>query len=159
MRLDSESRRMRFSGTVSDKFIENYGETAFRINTVIHGYFEDDLLRAAAELRPISDIWPIQAEAAFSVEKQWQNTGIGTALMDRTLLSARNRAIKTLYMVCLADNSRMRSIARKHDAKLHFEPGAITADLEPSWPSYFSMLEETMEDGNGFVTAILERAS
>lgn len=158
LRLDPESRRMRFSGAVSDDFIRSYADTAYRINSLVFGYLEEGELRGASELRPISGNWPVQAEAAFSVEKEWQDSGIGSALMDRILLSARNRAIKTLYMICLSENERMQKIAKKHDAHLHFEYGSVEADLDPAWPSPMSLLEESMDDGAGFVTAVLERA-
>jgi len=156
LRLDPISRRMRFAGPVSDTFIEQYAETATRLNTVIHGFFADGELRAAAELRPILDQWPVEAEAAFSVEKDYQDSGIGSELMDRTLLAARNRGIKTLHMVCLAENQRMQRIARKHEARLHHDHGDISADLDPAWPSYFSLLRETVSSSGELVSAVLD---
>lgn len=155
LRLDKTSRRMRFAGPTSDEFIKRYSDTAFRLNSVIHCYIEDGALRAAAELRPIHDQWPQDAEAAFSVEKDYQDSGIGTELMDRVLLAARNRGISTLHMVCLAENQRMQHIARKHEATLHFDHGDVLADLDPAWPSYFSLLRESINDGNEFVSAVL----
>ena len=157
LRLDPMSRRMRFSGPVSDEFIRNYADTASRLNAVMHGFFVEGELRAAAELRPIFDHWPVEAEAAFSVEKAYQDSGIGSELMDRTLLAARNRGIKTLHMVCLAENQRMQRIARKHEAKLNYDHGDISADLDPSWPSYFSLLRETVSSSGELVSAVLDR--
>ncbi len=74
---------------------------------VIHGFFVDGMLRGIAELRPLGPGFPEEAEAAFSIEKPWQSHGVGTALLDRTLLAARNRGIKLLHMACLANNQRM----------------------------------------------------
>ncbi|MBZ0216380.1 MAG: GNAT family N-acetyltransferase [Fimbriimonadaceae bacterium] len=155
LRLDATSRRLRFSGPVADDFIRRYSETAFRLNSVIHCYVVDGAVRAVAELRPIDDHWPQEAEAAFSVEKDYQDSGIGTELMDRVLLTARNRGISTLHMVCLAENQRMQHIARKHEAALYFDRGDVSADLDPAWPSYFSLLRESVNDGNEFVSAVL----
>ena len=48
LRLDRDSRHSRFGGAVSDEFIENYVTTAFGLNTVVHGFFVDGVLRGAA---------------------------------------------------------------------------------------------------------------
>ena len=74
---------------------------------MVHGFFLNGVLRGAAELRPLGLRLPQQAEAAFSVEKPWQSHGIGSALLRRTLLTARNRGFRMLHMACLADNRRM----------------------------------------------------
>lgn len=159
LRLDAFSRHMRFGAAVSDAFIESYCDTAHRLNTVIYGYFIDGTLRAAAELRPLFEQWPLEAEAAFSVETPYQDQGLGTDLMERLLLAAQNRGIRTLYMVCLADNRRMQRIARKYEAQLHFDRGEVSADIDPAWPTYFSLLRETLDDSTGFVTAVLKRSA
>ena len=43
------------------------------------------------------------------------------ALLERTLLAARNRGIKLLHMACLANNERMVDLARKFEAELTFD--------------------------------------
>ena len=65
------------------------------------------------------------AEAAFSIEKEWQSSGVGTVLLERTLLSARNRGIKHMRMDCLASNRRMQQLARKFEAGLTFDFGSV----------------------------------
>ena len=97
LRLDAESRRNRFGGAVSDEFIRNYVDLPSCFDAVIHGFFVDGVLRGAAELRPLGSMFPDEAEAAFSIERSWQSHGVGTALLDRTLLTARNRGIKLLH--------------------------------------------------------------
>lgn len=155
-RLDPESRRLRFGGAVSDAFIDQYSETAYRLQGLIQGCFIDGVLRASAELRPIFDTWPIEAEAAFAVEREYQESGIGTELMRRLITAARNRGIKTLYMICLRENSRMRRLAEKYKADLRFEESEIAGTLDPPFPTYLSVMEELVGDASGFVTAILQ---
>ena len=121
LRLDAESRRNRFAGAVSDEFVRDYAELSFGIDAVIHGFFVDGTLRGAAELRPIGPPVTREAEAAFSIEKPWQSHGVGSVLLERTLLAARNRGLKFLHMACLADNKRMQQLARKYDAELSFD--------------------------------------
>src|SRR5882724_13096981 len=86
LRLDAESRRNRFGGAVSDEFILNYVELSLGLDAVIHGFFVDGMLRGVAELRPLGKTFSDEAEAAFSIEKDWQSHGVGTALLERTLL-------------------------------------------------------------------------
>src|SRR5205085_2862091 len=102
LRLDAQSRRSRFGGAVADEFIRNYVELSRNLDGVVHGFFVDGTLRGAAELRPLGPRFGNEAEAAFSIEQPWQSNGVGTALLERTLLAARNRAIKHLHMACLA---------------------------------------------------------
>src|SRR5262249_20986605 len=91
LRLDARSRGNRFAGTVSDEFVRNYAELSFGIDALIHGFFVDGTLRGTAELRPIGAPLMREAEAAFSIEKPWQSHGVGSLLLERTLLAARNR--------------------------------------------------------------------
>jgi GNAT superfamily N-acetyltransferase len=88
LRLDAESRRNRFGGAVSDGFIHRYSEPSALNGAVIHGFFVDGVLRGAAELRLLER--PGEAEAALSIERAWQSHGVGTALLERVLLAARN---------------------------------------------------------------------
>ena len=98
LRLDPESRRNRFGGAVSDEFIERFVELTLGLDAVIHGFFVDGTLRGAAELRPLGSGFANEAEAAFSIEKPWQSHGVGSELLKRTLLAARNRGIRLLHM-------------------------------------------------------------
>lgn len=113
-------------------------------------------MRAAAELRKLGASWHPEAEAAFSVEKPFQDSGIGSDLLGRILRSARNRGVTRLYMSCLAENARMRRIARKYDAILHFDYGEVVGELAPERPSYASLYGEAMDDGAGYVMAMVE---
>ena len=53
LRLDPESRRNRFGGTVSDAYIRSYAQAANFADAVIHGFFVEGVLRGIAELRPL----------------------------------------------------------------------------------------------------------
>jgi GNAT superfamily N-acetyltransferase len=156
LRLDGESRRNRFGGAVSDDFIRTYVELSAGLDAVTHGFFVDGTLRGAAELRPLGAAFAGEAEAAFSIEKEWQSHGVGTALLDRTLLAARNRGIKHLHMACLAENRRMQQLARKFDAELTFDFGSVVGEVEAPHPTPLSVVRELVADGAGFATALLD---
>lgn len=156
LRLDRESRRMRFAHSVSDSFIEEYAGRMSEFGSLVFGHVVDGKVRGAAELRRLGDAWGDEAEAAFSVEKAYQDQGVGTELMGRVVRAARNRRIRRLYMSCLAENARMQAIARKHEALLRFEYGEVIGEILPAHPSYFSQVAEAAEDRVGFMIAVLD---
>jgi GNAT superfamily N-acetyltransferase len=156
LRLDAASRRNRFAGVVSDEFVRNYAALSLGIDSVIHGFFVDGTLRGAAELRQVTPTLAREAEAAFSIEKPWQSHGIGSALLERTLLAARNRGVKFLHMACLADNKRMQQLARKFDAELSFDFSSVVGEVTTARPTPLSLLREFVADGHGFATAMLD---
>lgn len=156
LRLDHESRRLRFGMGVSDSFITAYAARFDDADSVIYGYFRRGQMRAAAELRKLGPSWCPEAEAAFSVEKPFQDSGIGSELLGRIIRSARNRGISRLYMSCLAENAKMQTIAKKYAAILHFDHGEVLGELAPETPSYASLCGEAIDDGTGYVMAMLE---
>ncbi len=159
LRLDKDSRRLRFAHGVSDSFIEDYAARMSDMGSIVFGYFVDGEIRAAAELRKLADNWGVEAEAAFSVERAYQDQGIGSALMGRVIRSARNRGVRLLFMSCLAENAKMQAIARKHEADLRFEYGEVIGEIIPSGPDYFSLLAEAADDRVGYMMAVLDLSS
>jgi len=156
LRLDHESRHRRFSGGVSDEFIARHAATANAVGVVVHGFFVDGVLRGAAELRPNSAAFAHEAEAAFSIEQPWQSHGVGTELLERTLLSARNRGIKALHMQCLADNRRMQQLARKFEADLKVDFGSVIGEVDPPRSTPLSLMREAMADSHDIAAAMFE---
>jgi GNAT superfamily N-acetyltransferase len=156
LRLDPASRRNRFGGDVSDEFLADYATLATSIDTIIHGFFVNGTMRGAAELRPIGAPIAREAEAAFSIEEPWQSHGVGSALLARTLLAARNRGITFLHMACLVDNERMQQLASKFDAELQFDFGSMVGEVAAPHPSPISVAREIVADTHGFATALLE---
>ena len=156
LRLDKDSRRMRFAHGVSDSFIVDYAERGFEGGGLVFGWFENGLVRGAAELRKLGDAWGHEAEAAFSVERSHQDHGIGNRLMGYVIRAARNRGVRLLYVSCLAENARMQAIARHYDAEMRIEYGEIVGEIVPDMPSYFSVLAEAMDDRVGYMLAVLD---
>lgn len=156
LRLDADSRRLRFGSLVNDEFVQTYAERSSRLKSVIYGFFVGREMRAAAELRMIGENWHGEAEAAFSVEPDYQDSGVGTELLGRIILSARNRGVDQLYMNCLAENRKMQRIARKYEADLYFDYGEVVGQLKPALPTPMSLWSEAVDNGNGFVMAVLD---
>ena len=161
LRLDPDSRHRRFSGAVADDVIVRHAATADELGVVVHGFFVDGTLRGAAELRHIGSggMFSRQAEAAFSIEQPWQSHGVGTALLQRTLLSARNRGVKSLQMNCLADNRRMQQLARKFQADLKFDFGGVVGEVDAPRFTPLSVMREVFADAHGVASAFLDAQS
>jgi GNAT superfamily N-acetyltransferase len=155
LRLDADSRRCRFGGAIDDDAIRRHVDTTDRSGVVLHGFFVDGVLRGVAELRLLGAPFSTAAETAFSIEKPWQSHGVGSALLERCLLTARNRGVKRLHMICLSDNRRMQQLARKFEAELAFDFGSVVGDVETPFPTPFSMFREFVADSNGFAKAVL----
>lgn len=156
LRLDKDSRRLRFAHGVADCFIEDYADRMSDMGGIVVGAFIDGEVRAAAELRKLGDTWGREAEAAFSVERQFQDQGLGSELMGRIIRSARNRGVTLLYMSCLAENAKMQAIARKYDAEMRVEYGEIIGEIVPQTPDYFSIVAEAVEDRVGYMMTVLD---
>jgi GNAT superfamily N-acetyltransferase len=157
LRLDQTSRQNRFGGAVSDEYIRAHARDLN--DAVIYGFFVDGALRGAAELRPVGSWKSGEGEAAFSVEQAWQSHGVGSALLERILLAARNRNIRHLHFACLARNQRMQQLARKFDANLRFDFGSVVGEVTAARPTPISVIKEAAADGYAFVSAMLEAQS
>jgi GNAT superfamily N-acetyltransferase len=156
LRLDLDSRHRRFAGAVSDDFIARHAASIKDAGVLVHGFFVDGVLRGAAELRRSGPASGRGGEAAFSIEQPWQSHGVGTVLLERTLLSARNRGITALTMHCLAENRRMQQLARKFDAGLSFDFGSVVGEVDPPHSTPLSLMREALADSHGIAGAIFE---
>ena len=158
LRLDPDSRHDRVGGAVSEACITAYAARCFGAEDVIHGYFNDGVLRGAGELRPVgADAGGTRAaEAAFSVETEHRRSGVGTELMARVVRAARNRRVRTLFMVCLAHNRAMQALSRKFAAELRFEFDSVSGRLIGRAPTPLSLWREAADDAAGFAAAVLD---
>jgi GNAT superfamily N-acetyltransferase len=155
LRLDLDGRHDRFAMGVSDDFIRNYAELCFAMRGSIFGYFADDGLRGAGELRLIGDAGTV-AEAAFSVEPGWRRRGVGRELMGRIVQAASNARVTTLYMSCLASNRAMQKLARHFEAEIKFEADQVTGRMVGRPPTTASQCEERLEDAASLATSLVE---
>lgn len=153
LRLDLESRRNRFSGSIADEAIRSFAATARGPDVIVHGFFVDGVLRGAADLHIVRPLDLRLAEAAFSIERPWQSRRVGSALLERTLLSARNRGVKQVQVSCLPQNKRMQQLARKFEATFAVDSDAVIGTMENPNPTPLSVMQEMLADGNSFAAA------
>jgi GNAT superfamily N-acetyltransferase len=129
MRLDPKDRRLRFGVYASDARSETYCDALDWARAVIIGYLVDGEARGLGELKPGSEGWSRAAEATLSVERPYQNQGVGTELLRRLIVIARNRSIRSLHMLCLLENDKVLRMARKLGARLTFRRSGVEGRL------------------------------
>jgi hypothetical protein len=130
LRLDRTSRHDRFHGFMDDSFIERYAEKCANDGTVIIAYFENGVVRGAAELHPPEQAPDSQPEIAFSVETSVRRHGVGTILFAKLIDEARARGYRSLRITTGAQNEAMRALANKFGARLTFHRGESTGSID-----------------------------
>lgn len=157
LRLTAADRRARFGAVLADAGVEAHCRSLDWSRTVVLGYFAGGLLRGAAELNLDGPGPGASAEFAVTVEEGWQDAGVGSELLRRTIVLARNRAVRRLWMLCLTENARMRRIAVKFRGRLSWEEGQAHADVATPLPDFGSLLAEWVGDALGWATGWRER--
>lgn len=130
LRLDQESRRDRFNGPADDQFLAAYARRSFADGTTVIGYVEDGQVFGAAELHERPEESEPTAEIAFSVERPFQNRGIGGRLFERLILHALGLGYARLRVTTHPQNAAMKALARRFNAKLSFQEGETVGVIE-----------------------------
>lgn len=116
--LDAEDRRLRFGQLVDDAFVDRY---AARIDTDRDAIFvvSDDalLIVGAAHVARGANC----AELGISVLADHRRRGIGSALLQRAALHARNWGIREFFTHCLRENAPLVRLARRHGMRIVVE--------------------------------------
>src|SRR6516165_3521954 len=130
LRLDPASRHERFHGFIDDSFIERYAEKCANDGTVVIAYFEDGVVRGAAELHPPEQSADSLPEIAFSVEAPTRRRGVGSFLFRQLIAEARAKGYRKLRITTGAQNVAMRALANKFGAHLPFSQGEATGTID-----------------------------
>ena len=126
LRLDSISRRFRFSGLVGDATIQAHCLALSQRRCVIIGAFVLGCLRGVAEIVPITTGNRLAFELAFSVEREFQGLGLGSVLLAAAL---EDVAPHDALMVCERDNAGMLQLAARFGATRSIEGNQIFLTL------------------------------
>ena len=130
LRLDRVSRHDRFQGFMDDSFIERYAAKCADDGTVIIAYFENGVVRGAAELHPPDQSPDSLPEIAFSVEASVRRQGVGSILFKKLIAEARSKGYHSLRITTGAQNHAMRALATKFGAHLTFRHGESTGSID-----------------------------
>ena len=149
LQLDDEDRRLRFGTQTPDEVIKHYVEHLDFNKDTVFGVFDDDLkLVGMAHLAylPESKGQTRAAEFGVSVLPAGRAQGLGTALLQRSAVHARNTRIETLYVHCLASNKAMMHLAQKAGMRVEYAYGDADAYLKLSPASPATIVEEAANE-------------
>jgi GNAT superfamily N-acetyltransferase len=130
LRLDPASRHDRFHGFIDDSFIERYAAKCANDGTIVIAYFEDGVVRGAAELHPPEQSPDSLPEIAFSVEAPARRRGVGSFLFRQLIAEARAKGYRKLRITTGAQNVAMQALANKFGAHLTFSQGEATGTID-----------------------------
>jgi GNAT superfamily N-acetyltransferase len=130
LRLDHASRHDRFHGFMDDSFIERYAAKCADDGTIIIAYFENGVVRGAAELHPPDQSPDSLPEIAFSVEASVRRQGVGSILFRKLIATARSKGYRSLRITTGAQNHAMRALAKNFGAHLTFRHGESTGSID-----------------------------
>lgn len=131
--LNEEDRHLRFGTQTPDEVIHHYVDGLDFNRDAIFGSFDSELnLIGMAHLAylPKSKNQPQAAEFGVSVLPAGRGQGIGTALLARASVHARNTRIETLFVHCLANNRAMMHLAQKAGMQVEYAYGDADAHLK-----------------------------
>jgi acetyltransferase (GNAT) family protein len=115
---------------MDDSFIERYAEKCANDGTTIIAFFENGVVRGAAELHPPDQSPDSLPEIAFSVEASVRRRGVGSILFRKLITEARAKGYKSLRITTGAQNEPMRALASKFGAQLVFRHGESTGTID-----------------------------
>lgn len=159
MRLDSEARYARFSGMMSDDALKRYWASIDWHGLTLLAYVSDGQIRGVAEIRYEPRLFPKSAELAFSVERGYQNTHVGTTLMARALVFLANRGIGVAHIICLLNNRRMQRLALKHRCFVQAHCGEVFMTVTVPPPDPTSLVGELLDGYLGWMASSWERVA
>lgn len=131
--LNEEDRRLRFGTQTPDQVIQQYVEGLDLEKDTVFGCFDSQLrLIGMAHLAYLSKSigQAHAAEFGVSVLPEGRGQGIGSALLGRAAMHARNTNIEILFVHCLANNKAMMRLAQKAGMQVEYAYGDADAYLK-----------------------------
>ena len=156
--LGAEDRRLRFGFAARDSSIERYvEEIKFNRDAVfgINSTLGDDRRFDGITHLALEDH---HAEIGVSVLAHARGRGIGSALVSRAAVHARNRGIQVLFMQCLSENRAIMRIARA--LGMHVVTQGIDSEASLALPAAnaFSIMRELVADRMALCDAALKES-
>jgi len=149
LQLDDEDRRLRFGTQTPDEVIRRYVEGLDFNKDAIFGIFDLNLkLIGMAHLAylPQTKGKARSAEFGVSVLPEGRAQGLGTALLQRSAVHARNTRIEVLYVHCLSNNKAMMHLAQKAGMTVEYAHGDADAYLKLPPASPTTIVQEAANE-------------
>jgi len=124
--LDRDDRRLRFGAAPSERALRQYVERIDFDHDAVFGVADEELkLLGVAHVAHSG----AHAELGIAVLAGRRGRGIGSALLARAHLRARNWGVRALFMHCLTENAAMMRLARRQGMEIGAHAGEADAWL------------------------------
>jgi GNAT superfamily N-acetyltransferase len=155
-RLDLDSKILRFGCAINDEVIDQLCQTIEknRDNHVLFCIENDNLEFVAVGHIVVGDTM----ELAFSVLKDYQNQGLGSALMRRCIQWCRTNNILEGEMVCLSTNQAIRHLCNKHGISMVNNAGETMATIHLAPADAGTYISEVINQNLGAIDWLSKRA-
>lgn len=151
--LGPEDRRLRFGLSLADEALRDYVARIDFERDALFGVFNRRLrLVGVAHVAVENDC----AELGISVLRRYRGRGVGSALLERAHLFARNHGIRTLLMHCLTENTPMLRLARRQGMQVVTAGGEAAAQVTVAPADAASRLNELIATQVGLVDFALK---
>ena len=141
--LGGEDRRLRFGFAARDVTIERYiTDIDFERDAVFGVHGDDRSFDGVTHLALEKN----HAEIGVSVLEHARGRGIGSALVSRAAVYAKNRGIEALFMQCLSENRTTMRIALALGMKVVTQGGNSEASLSLSAANSITPIRERAAD-------------
>ena len=154
LRLNAEDRLLRFQGYLNDEAVEAYVESLDWFGGVVIAHFVEGEVRAAAHLSWTRGLVRT-GEIGLSVEAGFRRRGIGTALLRRAMIFARNRFVSDIELLCMPENAAMRRVAAHLGLKWKVAAGQAETAAHLNWPDQLSLFDEMLGETEGLMRSSL----
>lgn len=156
--LGGDHLQQRFGRPMSPGAISRYCDSVDWWHSVKLGAFDGGAMVGVGELQAVGHLFPCRSEIAVSVWPNWQDRGVGTALVRRLIRAARNRAWRQLVIICGAENRKILHLCRKFGSDMTFCGNGVESRIETPWPDYGSLLIEAIDDYAAMLTQIQQNS-
>lgn len=132
--LPNEDKYTRFCYAIKDEGIDQF-ILLILYNSHDHHLFTaevDDKVVGFGHLAREGEDW----ELAVSIDKEYQAKGIADHLMDRMISWGKTRGIHSVFMHCIAQNTKIQHLARKHGLRMVERDGTeVTSKVDLPLPT------------------------
>ena len=154
--LDLDSKVLRFGCVIKDEVIDQLCQTIEndRDNHVLFCIENNNLEFIAVGHIALGN----GMELAFSVLKEYQNQGLGSAVMRRCIQWCRTHNILEGEMVCLSTNRAIRHLCNKHGISMVNDAGETMATIHLKPADTGTYISEVLNQNLGAIDWLSKRA-
>jgi len=153
--LPNEDKYTRFCYAIKDEGIDQF-ILLILYNSHDHHLFTaevDDKVVGFGHLAREGDDW----ELAVSIDKEYQAKGIADHLMDRMISWGKTRGIHSVFMHCIAQNTKIQHLAKTHGLRMVERDGAeVTSKVDLPAPTPLDYTADFLREQRELLTQMTD---